>query len=84
MRERVLDFDDPRLDDYRNVPDPQLLTERRLFIAEGRLVVSRLIASARFTTRSLMLTRSAAEALADVLASRAWQRVEFQQQGAVT
>lgn len=70
MRERVGDFDDPRLDHFRNVPDPTLLSERRLFVAEGRLVVSRLLGSARFAIRSLMLTRTAADAMADALAAR--------------
>jgi tRNA G18 (ribose-2'-O)-methylase SpoU len=58
---------DPRLDDYRNVPDPELLRSRGIFIAEGRLVVRRLIEAARFRTRSVLLTPTAYEALADVV-----------------
>ena len=41
--ERVDRVDDPRLEDYRNVPDPELLRRRGVFVAEGRLVVERLL-----------------------------------------
>lgn len=75
MRETVEHFDDPRLDDYRNLPDRVLLAERGLFIAEGRLVVARLLASVRFATRSLMLTPAAAEAMSAALGAREDLRV---------
>jgi tRNA G18 (ribose-2'-O)-methylase SpoU len=55
---------DPRLDDYRNVPDPELLRSRGIFVAEGRLVVRRLLESPRFRARSVLLTHAAHEALA--------------------
>jgi tRNA G18 (ribose-2'-O)-methylase SpoU len=42
---RIDRFDDPRLDDYRNVSDAELLRRRNRFVAEGRLVVERLIES---------------------------------------
>lgn len=58
--------DDPRLEDYRNVPDPELLRTRGIFIAEGRHVVRRLLES-RFRTRSLLLTPAACRALADAI-----------------
>lgn len=58
---------DPRLSDYRNIPDPELLRSRGLFIAEGRHVVRRLLASPRFRVRSLLLTPSARAGLADIL-----------------
>jgi tRNA G18 (ribose-2'-O)-methylase SpoU len=61
--------DDPRLADYRNIPDPDLLRSHGLFIAEGRHVVRRLLTSRRFRTRSLLLTPPARLGLADVLAS---------------
>jgi tRNA G18 (ribose-2'-O)-methylase SpoU len=63
VREPVDRFDDPRLDDYRNLPDSELLARRHAFVAEGRLVVARLLASPRFRTRSVMVTTSAARAL---------------------
>lgn len=40
---RIDRFDDPRLDAYRNVSDAELLRRRNCFVAEGRLVVGRLL-----------------------------------------
>lgn len=59
----LTDLSDARLDDYRNVPDPELLQARGIFIAEGRHVVQRLLASTRYRTRSLLLTPAARQAL---------------------
>jgi len=70
VRERVETFDDPRLIDYRNIRDAQLLTDHRIFVAEGRLVVTRLLRSRRFATRSVLVTPAARTMLADVLATR--------------
>lgn len=64
---RVASIDDPCLDDYRNVPDPELLRSRGVFVAEGRHVVRRLLTESRYKTRSLLLTRAAADSLADLL-----------------
>ena len=49
------DAGDPRLADYRGIPEPELARTRGVFVAEGRLVVRRLLAS-RFVTRSVMVT----------------------------
>lgn len=59
--------DDPRIADYRNVPDPELLASRGIFVAEGRHVVRRLLAESRFRTRSLLLTAAALDVLRDLL-----------------
>jgi tRNA G18 (ribose-2'-O)-methylase SpoU len=59
----VDDPDDPRIADYRNVPDRALLEQRRLFVAEGRQVVRRLLAAPRLVTRSVMVTAPALAAL---------------------
>jgi tRNA G18 (ribose-2'-O)-methylase SpoU len=64
------DLDDPRLDDYRNVPDPELLEERGVFVAEGRFVVARLLEGRRFQARSVLVTETARAALDTVLAAR--------------
>ena len=56
-------LDDRRLDDYRNVRDSDLAARGGLFIAEGRLVVGRLLDNRRFRTRSLMLTEAARTSL---------------------
>jgi len=61
----VTDPDDPRIGDYRNIPDPALLHDRRLFVAEGRLVVRRLLAANGLATRSVMVTTAALAALGD-------------------
>jgi tRNA G18 (ribose-2'-O)-methylase SpoU len=49
---------DERLSDFRNIPDPALLVRRGLFVAEGRLVVTRLLASG-LETRALLVTETA-------------------------
>ena len=61
----VTDADDPRIADYRNVPDRALVQERRLFVAEGRQVVRRLLTANRLVTRSVMVTPAALDALGD-------------------
>jgi tRNA G18 (ribose-2'-O)-methylase SpoU len=63
----VASIDDPCLNDYRNVPDPELLRSHGVFVAEGRHVVRRLLTQSRYKTRSLLLTPAAAESLADLL-----------------
>ena len=68
--ERVESLDDPRLADYRHVPDPELLRRGEVFVAEGRLVVRALLASSPFRTRSVLLTENAFRALADVIEPR--------------
>lgn len=54
--ERIHGPDDPRVAEYRGISDPELVRARHLFIAEGRLVVRRLIESGRYTLRSLLLS----------------------------
>jgi tRNA G18 (ribose-2'-O)-methylase SpoU len=69
----IIRVDDPldhRLDDYRNIPDPELIAHRGIFVAEGRLVVGRLLAESGLITQSLMLTETARTALEHLLASR--------------
>ena len=64
---RVERPDDPLIADYARVGDPAWLHSNGLFVAEGRLVVERLLAASRFRVRSLLLTPTALEALPDVL-----------------
>src|SRR5437868_7925927 len=54
--------DDPRVAEYRDIGDHDRLLARGLFVAEGRLVVERLIDD-RFRVRSLLLNRAALAAL---------------------
>jgi tRNA G18 (ribose-2'-O)-methylase SpoU len=62
--------DDSRLDEYRNVPDPELAARRGLFVAEGRLIVHRLVGASPLVARSVMLTPAARAPLEEVLAAR--------------
>ena len=61
---------DPRLIDYRNIPDAELVQQRGIFVAEGRLVVGRLLTDSPLTARSVLVTEPARASLADVLATR--------------
>jgi tRNA G18 (ribose-2'-O)-methylase SpoU len=66
----VLHIDDPadaRLADYRNLPDRALIQVHGIFIAEGRLVVRRLLGNTRFRTRSVLVNDAAYRALKDDL-----------------
>ena len=63
-------LDDPRLEDYRNVPDPVLLRKRGLFVAESRLVVRELLSHQRLNTRSVLATPAAYDSLRDLLTDR--------------
>jgi tRNA G18 (ribose-2'-O)-methylase SpoU len=55
--------DDPRVADYRDLSASDSIRARGLFVAEGRLVVERLIADRRYGVRSLLLSPAAAAAL---------------------
>ncbi len=69
----VIYVDDPgdsRLSDFRAVSDPELARTRKLFIAEGRLVVERLLKSTAFETCAVLVTPSAMKALEEALAVR--------------
>lgn len=65
----VLSADDPRLDPFRHVGDPDWLRQHDLFVAEGRLIVGRLIALDRFDIASILVNRAAHDALLQPLSS---------------
>ncbi len=65
----VADPRDPRLADYRNIPDMALVEQRGIFVAEGRLVVQRLLSDSRFPTRSVMVTEPALASVLSVVDS---------------
>jgi tRNA G18 (ribose-2'-O)-methylase SpoU len=67
---RLDDRNDDLLADYRGVPDPLLAARRGVFVAEGRLVVRRLLTESPLRTRSVMLTETAYRSLEEVLAQR--------------
>jgi len=55
--------DDPRLESYRHVGEPAWLIQHGLFVAEGRLVVERLIEHGGFAVESVLSTPAAFRAL---------------------
>src|SRR5688500_15368012 len=68
-----IEGDDPvadRLSDCRAVSYPDLARSRGLFIAEGRLVVRRLLTESTFAPRAVLVTPSAMKAVEDSLLSR--------------
>ena len=66
---RIESLDDPRVAAYRLIADHAALLERRLFVAEGRLVVRRLLELRQWPIESILLTSTAADNLIDVLAN---------------
>ena len=60
-------LDDPRAADYRHIADAAYLQARSLFVAEGRLVVTRLLALPQWQTRSVLVTKAAADNLGATL-----------------
>jgi tRNA G18 (ribose-2'-O)-methylase SpoU len=67
MYERIERPDDPRIGAYRDIGDPELVRSRGLFIAEGRLVVRRLIEDGRWRVRSVLVSEAARASLHPVL-----------------
>jgi tRNA G18 (ribose-2'-O)-methylase SpoU len=63
---RIDRFDDPRLAEYRNISDGELLRRRNRFVAEGRLVVGRLLESGH-RVESLLVNEASFRALAALL-----------------
>ena len=54
---------DPRVAEYRDLADADLLRRRGLFVAEGRLVLQRVIEDARFSVRSVLLNDATRRAM---------------------
>ena len=67
--ERIECANDARAAAYRDLGDGELLREHGLFVAEGRLVVRRVIADARYTIESLLLNDAALRDLAPSIAA---------------
>jgi len=64
---RIASLEDDRVADYRYLTAPHRLRDAGLFVAEGRLVVRRLLPNPRFRTRSVLVTEPAFDALRDIL-----------------
>lgn len=65
--EPVTTIDDPRLDDYRNVRDADLLGRRGVFMAEGRFVVRTLLTQSPMRCRSMLVTPAAWDSVRDAV-----------------
>jgi tRNA G18 (ribose-2'-O)-methylase SpoU len=64
------DAADPRLSDFRNLTDRDRLSQRGLFIVEGRLVVERLLSESPLEPTALLVTEAALRALGPAVAAR--------------
>jgi tRNA G18 (ribose-2'-O)-methylase SpoU len=69
MIHRIPSADDPRLESYRHVGDPAWIRSEDLFVAEGRLVVERLIDLEQFAIESVLVNRAAHDALFERLSA---------------
>ena len=67
MIQPITSLDDPRVAAYTRVGDPAWLRDRGLFVAEGRLVVGRLLETERFEIDSVVVTPAALAALRDAV-----------------
>jgi tRNA G18 (ribose-2'-O)-methylase SpoU len=67
--ERITGPADPRIAEYRTVAEPQIVRSRGLFVAEGRLVVRRLIEERRYRLQSVLVSEASYRSLETALAS---------------
>jgi tRNA G18 (ribose-2'-O)-methylase SpoU len=65
--ERIDRADDPRIAAFRDLRDGELLRVRELFVAEGRLVVRRVVEDRRYRFHSVLLNDAALADLASAL-----------------
>jgi len=63
----IRDRDDPRIAAYRSMSDGELMRSRGLFVAEGRLVVRRVLEDGRFRVESALVSEAARAQLAPAL-----------------
>jgi tRNA G18 (ribose-2'-O)-methylase SpoU len=63
----VADLDDPRLDDYRQLPDRSLLQAREAFLCESAAVLKVLVERGRHPIRSVLLGDKRVEAVRPLL-----------------
>jgi len=73
----ISDLHDTRIAAYRNITDAELVRRRGLFIAEGRLIVARVLADRRCRVESLMVNAASLHALRPVLETGAAETPVF-------
>jgi tRNA G18 (ribose-2'-O)-methylase SpoU len=69
MRIELTDAADPRVADFRGMMEVEPVRARGLFVAEGRLIVRRVVEDGRFRVRSLLVNEAAARDLDPVLSA---------------
>ena len=75
MIHRIDSRSDQRIADYAHVADSRWLLDRGLFVAEGRLVVRRLLEIDRFPVQSVLVTPAAVAALGSLLSGDRYRDV---------
>ena len=65
--EHIRGAGDPRIAAYRDMPDADLVHSRGLFVAEGRLVVRRVIEDGRYRVQSVLVSEAARRSLEPLL-----------------
>lgn len=73
--DRVRGPDDPRILLYRNIADAELMRSHGLFVAEGRLVVRRVLEDARYRVHSILVNNAAHRELEPLLRGMAAAQV---------
>jgi tRNA G18 (ribose-2'-O)-methylase SpoU len=63
MVTHICGVDDPRIAMYRGIPDAELVRSRGLFVAEGRLVVRRVLEDRRYRVQSVLVSEAACSQL---------------------
>jgi tRNA G18 (ribose-2'-O)-methylase SpoU len=69
--ERINSTDDPRIAAYRGMRDGELVRSRALFVAEGRIVVRRVVEDTRYRVESVLLNDAALNDLRSTVATLA-------------
>ena len=64
--ERIDGPDDPRVAAFREVPDSERLLSQGLFVAEGRLIVRRVVEDPRYRVRAVLVNEASKRELAPV------------------
>jgi len=70
MIEKVDDCADPRVFDYLDVRDRDLVGRKGAFMAEGRLIVRTLLTASRFRVRSILVNEAALSSMRDLVDAR--------------
>ena len=68
--ERIDGPDDLRVAAFREVPDPERLRAQGLFVAEGRLIVRRVVEDSRYRVRAVLVNEASRRELAPLFEER--------------